>query len=71
MHNDMYEGLLEGRYPFAIDLEELQDGGYKASFVAPSGEEVTVEDSSRNEAHRLCTAKVVEGIKNGTIVPFF
>lgn len=70
MHNDYYEAVLEGRFPFNLDSEELPNGRYKATYVGSNGDTVEVEDDSAHEAHRLCTSKVIEGIQNGTIVPF-
>ena len=40
-----------------------------ASFIDIRGNQFEATDNSQAEAHRQCTAKVVEAIRSGDIVP--
>ena len=69
MNNDFYLAIQEGRYPIDIDTALQTDGLYKSSFISSNGQAIEAVDSNRSEAHRQCTAKVIEGIREGRITP--
>lgn len=68
--NSYYQAMMEGRYPIIIETT-LASGGdtWIATFADNHGQNFTAEDSSQAEAHRRCTAAVMEAIREGTIVP--
>lgn len=68
--NSYYQALMEGRYPITIDTTLSPNGDtWIATFADTHGHTFTVEDSSQAEAHRQCTAAVMEAIREGTVVP--
>lgn len=69
--NRFYEALLEGRYPFSVEVNEAPEGdSWVATYTGPSGAAVTATESSQAEAHRRCTELVVAGIQDGSITPY-
>jgi hypothetical protein len=70
-NNLFYEALIEGRFQIPIQTLQLEDESYESSYVDVNGQTITVQDYNRSEAHRRCTDKVMEGVRNGEIVPFF
>jgi hypothetical protein len=73
MVNRFYEAILEGRYQLPIDmLQGTDDEGapaYLARYADAHGVLIEVVDSSHAEAHRRCTADVLEGVRDGRITP--
>jgi len=70
MNNAFYEALLEGRYPIQVETRHVPDEDmWVASFIDIRGNQFEATDNSQAEAHRQCTAKVVEAIRSGDIVP--
>jgi len=68
MHNSYYEALMEGRYPIHIETLE-SDAGWTARFADAKGHHFEVTDTSQAEAHRQCTAQVIDAIRLGHVVP--
>lgn len=70
MNNQFYTALLEGRFPIHVETLPGPSGDtWVARFEDTQGHVFEVEDSSQAEAHRQCTAQVIEAIRTGDVVP--
>lgn len=56
------DAYMDGHFRVEITSSEGADGVWTSTFTTPSGQVVTAQDTSRNEAHRQCEAKVREGV---------
>jgi hypothetical protein len=64
-----YEAMMEGRYQPRIDTNQMENGDWEASFEDHRGNRLVHVDSSQQEACRRVTDQVIEGIRNGTLIP--
>lgn len=71
MDNQYYIGLMEGRFPFAIESERdpADPDMVVASFTDHHGTRIEARSTSAADAHNLCTQMVREAVREGSIVP--
>ena len=72
-NNLFYEAVLEGRYQLPITTQTLLDDdgseSYLATYTDVNGHAIEVTDTNQAEAHRRCTAEVLERVRQGMIHP--
>lgn len=61
------EALLTGHFQIPVQLEELTDGRYLASYTSPQGQTVTAVHEDRAEANRRCMDQLRNGVMNGQV----
>jgi hypothetical protein len=69
-NNQFYEAVLEGRYPFQIDVHESPEGDAWVAEYKSNGIVVRTTESSQAEAHRQCTEAVVNAVREGKLNPY-
>ena len=67
--NMLYTAMMEGRWRPTLEVDQLENGSYRAHYMDGNGKTIEFTDDSQSHALNTLSSLVRDAARNGEIAP--